>query len=135
MWWSHPLSKAESFLSISNMTDDLMITSANWVKTQCYKSNGTKATWLGFYQMQKRKYTFFLFLEDTSNLNRSTRPEVFCKKGVLRNFAKFIGKHRARASLLKKRLWHRCFPVNFSKCLRTPWLIEYFRWLLLPQFE
>ena len=24
---------------------------------------------------------------------RSTRPEVFCKKGVLRNFAKFAGKH------------------------------------------
>ena len=24
---------------------------------------------------------------------RSSHPEVFCKKGVLRNFAKFIGKH------------------------------------------
>ena len=24
---------------------------------------------------------------------RSSRPKVFCKKGVLRNFAKFIGKH------------------------------------------
>ena len=25
--------------------------------------------------------------------NRSSRPEVFCKKGVLRNFTKFTGKH------------------------------------------
>ena len=25
--------------------------------------------------------------------NRSSRPEVFLKKGVLRNFAKFTGKH------------------------------------------
>ena len=25
--------------------------------------------------------------------NRSSRPEVFCKKGVLRSFAKFEGKH------------------------------------------
>ena len=25
--------------------------------------------------------------------NRSSLPEVFCKKGVLRNFAKFTGKH------------------------------------------
>ena len=25
--------------------------------------------------------------------NRSSRPEVFCKKGILRNFAKFTGKH------------------------------------------
>ena len=24
------------------------------------------------------------------------------------------------ATLLKKRLWHRCFPVNFAKLLRTP---------------
>ena len=24
---------------------------------------------------------------------KSRRPEVFCKKGVLRNFAKFTGKH------------------------------------------
>ena len=26
------------------------------------------------------------------------------------------------AILLKKRLWHRCFPVNFVKTLRTPFL-------------
>ena len=33
-------------------------------------------------------------------------------KGVLKNFVKFT-------TLLKKRLWHRCFPVNFEKFLRT----------------
>ena len=26
------------------------------------------------------------------------------------------------ATLLKKRLWHRCFPVNFAKLLKTPFL-------------
>ena len=26
------------------------------------------------------------------------------------------------ATILKKRLWHRCFPVNFAKFLRTPLL-------------
>ena len=26
------------------------------------------------------------------------------------------------AVLLKKKLWHRCFPVNFAKFLRTPFL-------------
>ena len=56
------------------------------------------------------------------------------KKGVHRNFAKFTGKHLCQslffdkvailrpATLLKKRLWHRCFPVNFAKFLRTPFL-------------
>ena len=30
------------------------------------------------------------------------------------------------ATLLKKRLWHRCFPVNFKKFLRTAFFIEHF---------
>ena len=75
--------------------------------------------------------------------HRSSRPEVFRRKGVLRNFAKFTGKHLCQslffnkvaglrpATLLKKRLWHRCFPVNFDKFLRTPFFIEHLWWLLL----
>ena len=35
------------------------------------------------------------------------------------------------AHLLKKRPWHRCFPVNFVKLLKTPFLTEHIRWLLL----
>ena len=37
----------------------------------------------------------------------------------------------ARVSLLKKRLWHRCFPTNFVKFLRTSISIKHLRWLLL----
>ena len=55
--------------------------------------------------------------------------EVFYKKGVFRNFAKFIGKHLCQSlffnkvvGLLKKILLHRCFPVNFANFLRTPFL-------------
>ena len=35
------------------------------------------------------------------------------------------------ATLLKKRLSHRSFPVNFAKFLRAPFFTEHFRWLLL----
>ena len=35
------------------------------------------------------------------------------------------------ATLLKKRLQHRCFPVNFARFLRTPFLIKHPRQLLL----
>ena len=56
-------------------------------------------------------------------MNRSSHPEMFRKKGVLRNFRP--------ATLLKKRLWQRRFPVNFAKFLRTPFLTEHLRWLLL----
>ena len=63
---------------------------------------------------------------------RSSHRRCSVKKGVLRNFAKFTGKHLCQtlffnniaglrpAALLKKRLWHRCFAVNFAKFLRTP---------------
>ena len=33
-------------------------------------------------------------------------------------FNKVAGQARP-ATLLKKRLWHRCFPMNFAKFLRT----------------
>ena len=41
------------------------------------------------------------------------------------------GLQLGRAALLKKRLTHRCFPVNFMKFLRTLSLIEHLWWLLL----
>ena len=75
--------------------------------------------------------------------NRSSHWEVFSVKGVPRNFVKFTGKHLCQslffnkvaglkpATLLKKRIWHRCFPVNFEKFLRTSFFIEHLRWLLL----
>ena len=79
-----------------------------------------------------------LLVELWNIYSRSSRPEVFCKKGVVRNFTKFIGKHLCQsltpATLLKKRLWHRCFPVNFIKFLRTSICIEQLRWLLLEAF-
>ena len=64
----------------------------------------------------------------------TSRPEVLCKKVVLRNFAKFKGKYLYQslflnkvaglrpATLLKRRLWHKCFAMNFVECLTTPFL-------------
>ena len=37
-------------------------------------------------------------------------------------------------TLLKRRLWHRRFPVNFVKFLWTLFFIEHPRWLLLKSF-
>ena len=61
----------------------------------------------------------FFKMNQISSCYRSSRPEVFCGKGVLRNFAKCTGKHLCQslnprpATSLKKRLWHSCFPANF----------------------
>ena len=72
--------------------------------------------------------------------SRSSHLELFCQKGVLKNFAKFIRKHLCQrlffnivaslrpATILKKRLWHRYFPVNFAKFLRTVFVKEHLWW-------
>ena len=57
-------------------------------------------------------------------------------KGFLKNFAKFTGKHLCQSlflnkvvtgsgTLLKKRLWYRCFHLNFAKFLKTPSVTEH----------
>ena len=70
---------------------------------------------------------------------RSSRLEVFCKKGVLRHFAEFTGKQLRQSLFFNKvaglRPWHRCFPVNFVKFLRISFLTEHLRWLLLFSYK
>ena len=65
---------------------------------------------------------------------RRSHQRCSIKKGVLRKFTKSTGKHLYHslffnkvaglrpAILLKKRLWYRCFPVNFMNFLGTPFL-------------
>ena len=76
----------------------------------------------------------------------SSHQRCSVRKGVLRNFAKFTGKDLCQilffnkvasltpATLLKERLWHRCFPVSFAKFLRTPFLQNTSRRLLRSRY-
>ena len=80
------------------------------------------------------------------SIYRSSHPDIFCNKGVLKNFRKFKEKNLCwslsftniaglrLATLLKKRHRHRFFPVNFANVTRTPIYIEQFLWLFL-QFK
>ena len=54
------------------------------------------------------------------------------KKGALRNFTKFTENWPKACNFIKKRLWHRCFPGNFAKFSRTPFLQNTSGRLLLP---
>ena len=87
------------------------------------------------YHELKFIYLFkLLFTFDLHLLYRSSHRRCSIKKGVLKNFTKFTGNHMCQnlffnkvadlrpATLLKKRLWHRCFPVNFVKFSRTLFL-------------
>ena len=88
------------------------------------------------------KFLSFQGLVPKSGVAKTLFWEAAIKKSVLRNFAKFTGKHLCQslifnkvaglrqtlewqrrlsplclrsATLLKKKLWHRCFPVYFCE--------------------
>ena len=75
---------------------------------------------------------------------RSSCSQVFYRKAVLWNLAKFTGKHLCKnlffnkvaalmpSTVLEKRLWHRCFPVNFAQFFKN---IFYYTTPLVAAFE
>ena len=65
---------------------------------------------------------------------RSSRPEVFCKKRVFRNFTKFTGKHLCQSLLFNKvaGLW---LLLNFFFLNREGFLFIYFVWILWNQIK
>ena len=91
---------------------------------------------------QHLSYSFFVritvftkfFSKFQISFGKSSHRRCSIKKGALRNFAKYRGKHLCQSSffhkiaglgpatLLKKKLRHRCFSVNFAKFLGTPFL-------------
>ena len=81
------------------------------------------------YQQQQeiekrlRSVTFLEFFYLTVN----TSKDIFIRGSCLEAFCKRL-KH---ATLLKKRLQHKCFPVNYAKFLTTPFSQNTSRRLLL----
>ena len=67
---------------------------------------------------------------------RSNRWQVFFKISALKNTAILTGNtcvevsfEQSCSNFIKKRLQHRCFPVNIAKFLRTAFFIEHIQWL------
>ena len=56
-----------------------------------------------------------------SQRGRSSCLDVFCEKVL--------------ATLLRKRVWNRCFPVTFAKIFKSTFFIEHLRWLLLNRIR
>ena len=83
--------------------------------------------------------TFYKKYRSSYRRCRSSHRSCSVKKGLLRNFANFTGKHNQvadlqSASFLQKRFQHKCFPVKFAKLLRTPILQNICNRLLLEAF-
>ena len=81
-------------------------------------------------------------------------PDVFYENRCSKKFHKIYSKHLCQSlflikfqvwsNFIKKRLWHKCFPVNFAKSLRTSfwqntsgrlilWFMAFSDWELLSQ--
>ena len=71
--------------------------------------------------------------------NRSSRPEVFLRKGILKICSKFTGERPCRSVILIKllcnfieiTLQHGCSPANLLYIFRNPFLKNTSGWLLL----
>ena len=63
------------------------------------------------------------------SFSRSTRLEVFCKYGILKNFAIFVGKHLcwniSLINLQVKLLQHRYFFCEFCNILKNTCFVEH----------
>ena len=128
MYCKNYRSEQRSFLGVKNNTIFLK-------KTCVYKSPAKWTHWGWLVpeslcknkQVMVRKEHWFGQSEEQQLFCWSSRPEVFCKEGVLKHFAKFAGKHRCQSlflnkvsglkacNFIKKRPQHRCFPVNIVK--------------------
>ena len=59
----------------------------------------------------------FCFDKLVDQLTRNMTDLILISEAVVRTFS--VDKVFRPATLIKKRLWHRCFPLNFVKFLRT----------------
>ena len=62
---------------------------------------------------------------------RSSRSQMFFKRGVPKNLALFTRKCLEACNFIKRRLQNKCFPVNIEKILRTAFFIKHLTLLLM----
>ena len=68
-----------------------------------------------------RVHTIYLYVINlVTSMERISQQRCSIKRCVLKNFAKFIGKHLCQGLFLNK--IDRSFPANFAKFLRTPFI-------------
>ena len=128
----------ERVAAMIRVASSRMVSSVSWI----FDVAGSTKT-LNLSQKLRLKIYRIERLNGIHEIQKQSLEVFYMQKGVLRNFTKFTGKHLCQslffnkvagprsATLLKKRLWHRCFPMNLAKFLRTPFLQNTSGWLLL----
>ena len=79
-------------------------------------------------ELEYQCINYIMIISKKKKNDRSSHPEVFLGKGVLKIWSKFTGEHPCRSVISVKlqsnfieiTLWHGCSPINLLHILRTP---------------
>ena len=94
---------------------------------------------ISLFNRKSHLITYFIWLTE------AVVPDVFYKKGVFKNFAKFIEKHRWQSLFFNKVAGNSCnfiknetlaqvFSCKFCEISKNIFFTEHLRWLLLVKF-
>ena len=106
---------------------------------KCFDKLWLKDCLIELYNLGYSPSTIRNLYETNKTLYRSSRPEVFLKKGVLKICSKFIGEHSCRSVIsikllcifIKITLRHGCSPLYLLHIFRRPLRWNTSGWLLL----
>ena len=96
------------------------------------------------YRLWNRFCFFYYYFHFESVKFRSSRWQMSFKMGVLKIFSQYSQKilvleslcHKVTdlwpCSFIKKRLQHKCFPLNIAKLLKVAFFIEHLRYVKKP---
>ena len=125
-----------SFLNsrFQNHPDRVILKKYQSLSNQSFKHNLPHMPSLNLIPTLSFELRFRMFIiNDYNRKKHSSHRRCSLKNVVLKNFVIFTGKNIcqslffnkvscAAGNFIKKRLWHRCFPVSFAKFLRTTFL-------------
>ena len=114
------LAKIVWLLAANYFRKKLHLRCASWFWMRLWMNKKT----MEYICIQLQWIDFFKILEN----DRSSFPDVFLRKDVLKRCSKFIWEHQCRSVISRKLLWNfteitlrdGCSPVNFRHIFRTP---------------
>ena len=83
------------------------------------------------YVLMYEKHAILISATKKKDYKSILKTEAVVRRCSVRTvFLKNLQNSQENTSVRVSFLWHRCFPVNFAKCLRAPISIEHLWWLL-----
>ena len=98
------------------------------VQGVCFKSSETMC-------LRDQSLAQFLSIFFQATYFRSSHPEVFLGKGVLKIYSKFSGEHSYQSAISIITLWHGCSPVDLLHIFRRPFYKKFYDEKMLQFYD